>query len=222
MTINRSELKQSAKDSLRGKWGTAIGICVVYFILAESIQVINFIDLQNLDLFSGSLLVVLYFAYLFSAPALIIGFLKAYLLISRNQVAGIIDLFDGFSIYWKSFGLSFMVGLFTMLWTLLFIIPGIIASLRYSMAYFIMADNHDIGIMDAIKESKRITQGHKADIFVLYLSFFGWCLLCALTLGIGFLWLAPYMATTYANLYNKLSGKPEIVDDGEFISATEI
>ena len=85
------------------------------------------------------------------------------------------------------------------------------------MCCYIMADNHDIGIMDAIKESKRITQGYKGDIFVLGLSFIGWGLLCILTLGIGFLWLAPYASTTYSNLYNKLSGTPEIVDDGDFV-----
>jgi len=221
LTINRSELKQAAKDSLRGKWGIAIGICVVYFILIESMQLANFFDFKHrFDGFALILFFVLYLAYCFSIPALIMGFIKVFLRISRNQATSLMDLFDGFSIYWKAFGLHFTIGFYTLLWSLLLIIPGIIATISYSMAYYIMADNHNIEIMDAIKESKRITYGHKGDIFVLGLSFIGWGLLSCLTLGIGFLWLAPYIATTYSNLYNKLSDTPEIVDNGDYIPAT--
>ena len=71
--------------------------------------------------------------------------------------------------------------------------------------------------IDAIKESKRITQGYKEEIFVLGLSFIGWGLLCILSIGIGFIWLIPYIKITYSNLYNKLSSTPEIVDNGDFV-----
>lgn len=197
MTINRSELKQSAKDSLRGRWGTAIGIFFIYIIVTGIAQS--------------------FLLGIFVAPCLLIGLTKVFLQISRNQETNNATLFEGFPIFWKAFGLTFMVGLFTMLWSLLFVIPGIIASLSYSMALYIMADNKSIGIMDAIKESKRITEGYKWDIFVLGLSFIGWSILCILSIGIGFLWLVPYIKITYANLYNKLSGTPEIVDDGDFV-----
>ena len=196
MIINRSELKQSAKDSLRGRWGTAIGMIFMYVIVTG---------------IAGSFILGA-----LAIPFLMIGLTKVFLQISRNQETSNSTLFEYFSIFWKAFGLNFMIGLFTMLWSMLFVIPGIIASLSYSMSLYIMADNKDIGIFDAINESKRITRGYKWDLFVLGLSFIGWGILCVLSIGIGFIWLVPYTKITYANFYNKLIYKPEIVDNGDF------
>ena len=116
-------------------------------------------------------------------------------------------LFDGFKYIMKAFGLHFLTGLFIFLWSLLFIIPGIVAALRYSMAFHILADNPDIGVMEAIEKSKMMTQGYKLDIFIMYLSFMGWAILSAFTLGIGVLWLAPYISTSFANVYLALKGE---------------
>ena len=93
---------------------------------------------------------------------------------------------------------------FTFLWTLLLVVPGIVALMRYSQAWFIMADDPNIRPMEAIEKSKQMMDGHKWEYFVLGLSFIWWFLLCCVTLGIGLLWLIPYIQTTVANFYDDL------------------
>ena len=100
-----------------------------------------------------------------------------------------------------------MVTLYTLFWGLLLIIPGIIKSLAYSMTYFISKDHPEYSIDECIEASKRMMDGHKGELFVLYLSFIGWFLLGILTLGIGYLWLIPYMDTTIAHYYEELKAE---------------
>ncbi|GKX66520.1 DUF975 family protein [Inconstantimicrobium mannanitabidum] len=95
----------------------------------------------------------------------------------------------------------FVTKVFIFLWTLLLIIPGIIKSYAYRMVPYILADNPNIGVMDAIKLSNEMTRGHKFEIFVLDLSFIGWYLLGALALGVGVLFVMPYENATNAELY---------------------
>lgn len=97
-----------------------------------------------------------------------------------------------------------LTSVFTFLWSLLFIIPGIIASLSYSMVYFIALDNLELSALDVIRKSKEMMRGHKGEYFVLGLSFIGWGILGIFTLGILYLWLIPYMQVTMANFYNEL------------------
>lgn len=101
----------------------------------------------------------------------------------------------------------FLRNLFVFLWSLLLIIPGIIKGYAYFMVPYIMAENPNIPWQRAFEISKRTTQGEKWDIFVLGLSFLGWILLAALTLGLGFLFLNPYIQATHAELYGALRFK---------------
>ena len=195
MGFTRAELKNDAKKALAGKWGLSVGVTLIYMLLSAIASLVPII---------GPIAIFL------CMPALIMGLTLFFLKISRNEDVGIETLFQWFPKLFKAFGLNFMIQLFIFLWSLLLIIPGIIANIRYSMAYYIMLDNPEIGIMDAIRESKRITNGRKMDIFILCLSFIGWALLATLTLGIGYLWLVPYMQTTYANLYNRLKDAPAV------------
>ena len=94
--------------------------------------------------------------------------------------------------------------LWVFLWSLLFFIPGIIKSLEYSMMFYIVAEYKNISVTKAMKISMIITRGHKMDLFVLALSFFGWILLSCLTLGIGLIFLQPYMELTYVNTFHDL------------------
>ena len=123
---------------------------------------------------------------------------------ARGESAEFENLFDGFKVFIRSFLLCLLEFVFIMLWTLLFIVPGIIKSFSYSMAYFILKDNPDIGANEAITRSRKMMAGHKGKLFLLYLSFIGWILLCCLTLGIGILWLYPYMTLSVANFYEDL------------------
>lgn len=103
----------------------------------------------------------------------------------------------------------FMVNIFTALWTILFIIPGIIKGYSYAMTPYILKDKFaagqtDIGATEAITESRHLMDGHKMDLFVLDLSFIGWGLLGIITCGIGFIWIVPYYRQTKANFYRSL------------------
>lgn len=95
----------------------------------------------------------------------------------------------------------FYRNLFTFLWSLLFVIPGIVKSLAYSMIPYILADNPNIGAKRALQLSQDMTRGHKWDIFVLRLSFLGWYLLGTLACGVGTFFVHPYANSTYAELY---------------------
>jgi uncharacterized membrane protein len=121
--------------------------------------------------------------------------------LARNQEGDISELFSGFRYFLKTFVLNFFILVFTILWFLLLIIPGIIAILRYSMAYYIMNDNPDLRPLEAIELSKKIMVGQKARLFSLWLSFLGWFLLGIITFGIGFLYAIPYYNAAVANFY---------------------
>ena len=110
-------------------------------------------------------------------------------------------MFSKFSNLGKCLLLNLAMWLLILAWSLLLIIPGIIAAYRYAMAPYIMAQNPDIGVMDAIGQSKELMRGHKGRLFWLDLTFVGWAVLSVLTFGIGFLWLNPYMEAALAAFY---------------------
>ena len=94
--------------------------------------------------------------------------------------------------------------LFVFLWSLLFVIPGVIKSYAYAMTFFIINDNPDISPMDALHESERLMDGHKMELFMLDLSFIFWHLLVIVTFGIASLWVAPYVHASHAAFYEEL------------------
>ena len=114
------------------------------------------------------------------------------------------NLFDGFKQFGSSFLLWLLEWIFLTLWTCLLIVPGIVKSFSYSMAFYILPDNPGIGAAEAITRSRKMMDGYKIQLFKLYLSFIGWALLCCLSLGIGFLWLIPYIKLSEADFYRYL------------------
>lgn len=119
-------------------------------------------------------------------------------------------LFSKFDQFGAGFLMRLLTILFTVLWTLLFIVPGIVASYSYAMAPFILAENPGMTASDAIRASKELMRGHKWSLFCLDLSFIGWALLCILTLGIGTLFLTPYMGASRAAFYRHITTSSEI------------
>lgn len=115
--------------------------------------------------------------------------------------------------YWNVVKVIFIRGLYTVLWSLLFLIPGIIKSYEYRMVPYILANNSGILANEAIQRSRKITDGHKWDIFVLDISFLGWDLLGYLLLGLGTYFVSPYREATYAKLYDTLDGFDEIDEE---------
>lgn len=198
--MNRALLKENAKKSLQGKYGDAIALLGIMFAFSFALGlVIGFFRLEE-DL--ASTLADL--CSLLISCALGFGMTSYFLKISRNEPVTYNELFSKTNMFVSYLSISLLVGLFTFLWTLAFVIPGIIASLSYSMVFFVKLDNPDMGAMDVLRKSKQIMSGHKMDYFVLGLSFLGWAILGVFTLGILYLWLIPYMQVTYANFYNSI------------------
>lgn len=180
-------LMQMARESLKGKWGLAIGTFVVYLLISVVLQIIPIVGLIASLIISGP------FA---------LGWAVFGLSISRNQDAKLEQIFQGFNNFVTALCAYLLMILFSLLWMLLLIIPGIIAGISYSMTFYILADDNSIGVMDAIDKSKKMMDGYKWKYFCLCLRFLGWALLCILTLGIGFLWLMPYMQVSMAKFYD--------------------
>lgn len=131
----------------------------------------------------------------------------AFLNVSRTQCNP--QLESMFTVYRDNFLKAFLVpllqGLFVFLWSLLFVIPGVIMAYAYSMAIYVANDNPELSAMDAIRKSRELMNGHKWDLFVLDLSFIGWIFLCLLTCGIGFFFLAPYIEMAHVEFYRELT-----------------
>ena len=152
------------------------------------------------------------FTFLFSIPISIflvapigMSFVILYVKFLRGEKENAIsNLFTCFKDYGKFLGTSLLVVVFTFLWTLLLIIPGIIKSYAYSMTFFIVHDDSAIGSNDAIELSMKMMKGNKMKLFLLDLSFIGWYLLGLLSLGIGYLWIIPYHYTARAAFYENL------------------
>lgn len=95
--------------------------------------------------------------------------------------------------------------LYIVLWTLLFIIPGIIASYNYALTDYILAENPELTTKEALELSKKMMYGHRFRLFCLEFSFIGWAFLCVLSLGIGLIWLLPYTEAAKAAFYRDVS-----------------
>jgi len=186
------ELRALARKQLRGGWLVAAGVILVYNIMVSSVH--------YFDIFMGWVIPGFIVQFIVGGPATL-GLAAFFLNTARGQQVKFVDFFEGFKNLGKSFLLYLLYAFFVMLWSLLLVIPGIVKMFSYSMAYFILKDNPEIGAMEAITRSKRMMNGYKGKLFFLYLSFIGWGLLCILSFGIGLLWLLPYMLQSMANFY---------------------
>ncbi len=126
-----------------------------------------------------------------------------FLKLARTGTADIGRVFDGLSgnNFGKTLLLGLMTSIFTFLWSLLFVIPGIVKSYAYAMAPYLMADHPDWGWQECIDKSRQLMQGRKMDLFLLDLSFIGWILVGSLACGIGTLWVTPYMMAARTSFY---------------------
>ena len=179
MMKSSAELKAIAKESLQGKWLQSIGAMFLYGLIA------------GVPLCS---------------PAMQGGYLKYNVKLIRREYTNVADVFDGFSLFGKSLWLSIITGFFIYLWSLLFLIPGIIKSFSYSMAPYILAENPQMTAREALQASKDLMHGKKGQLFYLGLTFIGWFLLGAFSLGIAYIWIIPYIQATFAAFYDDAIG----------------
>lgn len=152
------------------------------------------------------------------------GLCRIFLQLVRGQKdrIDIADLFCGTDEFGSLILLNLLIGLFTFLWALLFIIPGIVKSYAYSMAYYIKHDHPEYDWRTCLDESQRYMRGHKGQLFCLDLSFIGWELLGILCFCVGILWVIPYQNAARANFYENLKAiyDPEVIPEENTFSAT--
>ncbi|MDO4745077.1 MAG: DUF975 family protein [Bacillota bacterium] len=212
ITEPSSKLRELGRNALKGKWQLAI-LALVVFELCFNVPVIilnalfgvkpdfyGFNSDYNVDVYSDMYNSMPSYSFLSSvyiilvAGAFTLGITIIFLAIFRRQQAGVADVFLGFEHFGKAMGLMLFQGLFIFLWMLLFIVPGIIASIRYSQAFYILADDPSKSIRQCMNESKKMMKGNKAKYFCLLLSFIGWLFLSVLPASI----LEAIPAITYA------------------------
>ena len=136
------------------------------------------------------------------------GFVLFLLNTIRGRSPSYGNLLDGFGFFFKIILINALAALFIWLWSLLLIVPGVIAYYRYSQAIYILLDDPTKSPLRCLRESKELMRGHKGELFVLDLSFLGWYLLRIMPM-LGFasrIWSVPYIATTKALFYERLRG----------------
>ena len=141
-------------------------------------------------------------------------------LVDKKEVS-LSDLFSQFHRLGTGFCMNFLLALYTLLWTLLFIIPGIIKGFSYAMTPYILAENPELTAKEAIERSKDMMEGNRWRLFCLEISFIGWGILSLLTLGIGSLWLTPYMEASVAAFYREISGTEKQCFEEEWLEMVE-
>lgn len=196
--MNTAELKANAKEQLRGKWAVAIGTVLVANILIDSDVMYKVSEKFGLIGLSISCSLI----SLFLGGVISVGLCKFLLdMTTKREEPRFETLFSQFNIYLKTLGLNILITLSVCIGTILFIVPGIIVGLMFSQSYYILSEDPSKSITQCIKESVDMMNGHKWDLFYLELTFIGWWLLTAITVGIAGLWVAPYVKVTETNFY---------------------
>ena len=178
-----SELRAQAREALRGKWPMAAVAALIYSAIAGGLSAIPVI---------GGL------CSLFVGLPVAYGFTIVMLGVCRGE---------GFQDYGRIFVTMLLQAVYTILWSLLLVIPGIIKSYSYAMTSFILKDEPEMKNNAAIEKSMAMMEGNKMKLFMLDLSFIGWAILCIFTLGIGLLFLQPYVAISRAAFYEDLKAQ---------------
>ncbi|MGT2637472.1 DUF975 family protein [Streptococcus ratti] len=224
MSKTRAQLKMQAKERLRGNWAYAVGLYALPNLTISALvwacMLIVAVLVASLDVAVGEEAAVLT-----EVPLCILIGLAMFvvsLIVTVGITLGFLDFFRGkrptyteASTYLlkegrfgKFFPTNLVMLIFIYLWSLLFVIPGIIKTYSYCMTNYILKDKLEKGesvtVTQAITESRQLMDGHKWEYFVLQLSFLGWAILANLTAGIGYLWLIPYIQTTTAAFYQNL------------------
>ena len=243
--MSGSELKKEARALIRANSPKLLFISIVFIVITAIIAELRFrlpvpvgvYDelLNRLSAGEGPSIPLLYgllrpiglvlsaFIWLFK-PAVSIGYARYCLKTTRKEEGSFTDLLNGFSVFIKITLISLITTALIILWSLLFFFPGIAAYYSYRQAYYILLDDPGKGIMQCIRESKRLMNGRKVDIFLIDMSFIGWAILSfIINIIIGqvvssifstapvipifpivYIWLTPYYGLTQAAYYNQV------------------
>ena len=190
------ELKKVGKANMKLQWGASLVALIIYSALVAVATVIPVV---------GNIIVI---------GPLTFGLYYIYHLASKGQKINYWDMFKGFE---TSFGETFLaqvlVSIFTVLWTLLFIIPGIIKAYSYSMTIYLQMREPGLEAMDAIHKSQEYMKGYKMKMFLLDLSYIGWDILEILTCGVLMIYVEPWKMHSKMALFNEIYDKRNFVEN---------
>lgn len=224
-------IRARARGNLAGNWGLSIAIAVVAALLGGMIAGVPFMPEMKYDFpldrfpaltqyvegwnrgleigtiklnFRGG---IFGFAAFLLGGVLQLGYADFLLKQHDGRETNFRDLFSKFDFFGTGFAQNFLRKLYILLWSLLFIIPGIIKSYAYAMTPFLLAENPNLTASQAIRLSEELMDGHKTDLFVLELTFLGWDILAVLTLNLGNIALNPYKNAAYAAFYRQIQAE---------------
>ena len=242
MNIDRPALKGRAKALVTGSKPSPIWVGLVYLLLTIIVSWLSTrimgisLTTQEMNNYANALLNGDY-EYIFSflssrlpGPAAYVidlalqlvmavvsaGFVLFLMNTIRRTGACFGNLLDGFGMFGRIILLNILEGLFIALWSLLFVIPGLIAAYRYRMALYLLLDHPEMSVMQCIRQSKQMMKGHKGELFVMDLSFLGWAILETIPV-IGYavqVWTTPYVSMSYVLYYEALRGAEPVNDAG--------
>jgi len=223
--FDRIVYKKQARDRLKNSWTAPVLVTLVCCILMMGLNIKSFIDSfndasfnfvhngHNFDFSFNSDIksndvdwfnMVVSIVSIFITGIIEIASYRFYLMMVNSKDIKFNDFIDGLELWAKGILETLLEGLLVSLWSLLFVVPGIIKAIAYSQALFILSENPEVSIPDSLRMSQKMMKGYKADYFMMQLSFIGWIILCPLTCGIGYLWLFPYIGVSNAYAYKFL------------------
>ncbi len=208
--ITQSRIKNTAKEVVRNNFRLCLGIAAIVMytfpLITYSVNNLFYLFRRQADIIN-----YIYWITLFVlSSGFTLGLAYTFISMTGRKETDIETFFLGFENIFRAILLNILVSLFVFLWSLLLVIPGIIALYRYKMAFYILSESPELSPIDAIRISKRMTEGKKMDLFLFDLSFIGWFLLSALTAGLAGLYVMPYYYSASAILYKEL--KMDYVD----------
>lgn len=233
-----ADFRQRAREALNGNWAKGVGVGLLAALLgagttsavigggnggrdnSSGVGVNSVADLEGvipvefhiavLAIISiiGFAAIVFAILHFVVGGAVTLGYVKFNLNLVDHKPATVADLFSEFYRLGAGFVMQLLRVVYTVLWSLLFVIPGIYASYGYAMTPYILMENKEMTANEAIRASKELMNGNRFRLFCLEISFIGWALLAVfLTAGIGFLWLVPYMEASFAAFYREIKAE---------------
>ncbi len=188
-----SKIKNFAKTQIKARFGNVL-------LLTVAVMVVSGLAGST---YIGAIL----------APVFALSLIQINIAVLAGRDAKLEEIFSGFKNWWGAIKVYFFQGLFTSLWSLIFVIPGIVKACAYSQAMYIMGLDKSKGALQCLRESEQLMKGHKMRFFMLQLSFIGWWLLVGITFGIAAIWVVPYYNATMATFYIDIM--PSTSDDSD-------
>ena len=217
--MENKTLKSRALNNLSGNWGLSVGVALLAVMLGGATVTSQFnlnIDAEMLRELPPTLIAAittlistigtLNLVRFILGGTINLGYTRFLLDQHDRRVLACKTLFSQLDRFGQGFLQLFLRNLYIALWSLLFVIPGIVKIYSYAMTPYIMTEHPKMTANEAITASRQLMDGHKGELFLLRLSFIGWMILNIFTLGIGSLWLTPYIQATEAAYYRYLTG----------------